>query len=224
MKNSDRKQHLAWAEGGAADAWFERNRMKLDMDAEPGKSTLFFARHIRAGQRVLEIGASNGHQLHRLKQIAGCDVYGIDPSPSAIADGLSRYPGLTLSVGTADTLDFQNEFFDVVIFGFCLYLVDRGLLMRSVAEADRVLARGGRLMIVDFDPAVPHRRPFVHQQGLWSYKMCYPNLWLANPNYILAEKFSYSHDGDTFHSDPNERVAAWVLVKQGGDDSYPQFE
>lgn len=96
--------------------------------------------------------------------------------------------------------------------------------MRSVAEADRVLARGGKLMIVDFDPALPHRRPFAHQHGLWSYKMCYPDLWLANPDYVLAEKCSYSHEGDSFHLDQNERVAAWVLVKQGIDDSYPEFE
>lgn len=223
MNTNDREQHLAWVEGGAADAWFERNRTKLGGDAEPGKSTRFFARHIRPGQRVLEIGTANGHQLHRLKQIAGCDAYGIDPSPSAIADGRARYPGLALSVGTADKLDFPDGAFDAVIFGFCLYLVDRGLLMRSVAEADRVLARGGRLMIVDFDPAVPHRRPFVHQPGLWSYKMSYPDLWLASPDYALAEKFSYSHVDDGFHPDPDERVAAWVLVKQDGADSYPEL-
>ena len=224
MSNGDREQHMAWSKGGAADAWFERNRSKLGSDAELGKSTRFFAEHIRPGQRVLEVGTSNGHQLHKLQQIAACEAFGIDPSSSAIANGISRYPGLALAVGTADKLDFPDGFFDAVIFGFCLYLVDRSLLMRSVAEADRVLARGGKLMVVDFDPAVPHRRSFAHQPGLWSYKMGYPNLWLANPDYVLAEKCAYSHEGDSFHLDPSERVAAWVLVKQGIDDAYPEFE
>lgn len=223
MKKTVREQHLAWSEGKAADEWFERNRVKLGAEASLLRSTKLFSSHIVAGHRVLEIGASNGHQLHKLQQLTGCEAFGIDPSISAIADGKTKYPGLGLSTGTADKLEFPDECFDVVILGFCLYLVDRSLLMRAVAEADRVLRRGGMLMIADFDPAVTHRRPFAHQQGLWSYKMCYPDLWLASPDYVLVEKCSYSHEGDEFHSDPGERVAAWVLVKQSHDDAYPEL-
>lgn len=195
----------------------------LGADASLPKSTRLFSNHIVAGHRVLEVGASNGHQLHKLQQLTGCEGFGIDPSISAITDGKTKYPELGLSVGTADKLEFPDASFDVVIFGFCLYLVDRGLLMRTVAEADRVLRQGGMLMIVDFDPVATHRRPFAHQSGLWSYKMCYPNLWLASPDYVLVEKCSYSHEGDHFHSDPDERVAAWVLVKQSDDDAYPEL-
>lgn len=223
MKISVREQHLAWSEGKAADEWFERNRSKLGAGSPLLKSIRCFSSHIGAGYRVLEIGAANGHQLHKLQQLTGCEAFGIDPSISAIADGKVNYPGLGLAVGTADRLEFPDASFDVVIFGFCLYLVDRSLLMRTVAEADRVLRQGGRLMIVDFDPAVAHRRPFAHQPGLWSYKMSYPDLWLANPEYVLVEKCSYSHEGDNFHADPGERVAAWVLAKQAHDDAYPEL-
>lgn len=69
-------------------------------------------------------------------------------------------------------------------------------------------------MITDFDPDHPHRRPFKHQVGLWSYKMQYPQLWLASPAYVLAEKVAFSHEGEEFHADPEKRVASWVLVKQ----------
>lgn len=223
MKKTGLEQHLAWSEGKAADEWFERNRAKLGADASLSRSTRLFSSHIAAGHRVLEVGASNGHQLHKLRQLTGCEAFGIDPSVSAIVDGKTNYPDVALSVGTADKLEFPDAFFDTVIFGFCLYLVDRGFLMRIVAEADRVLRQGGMLMIVDFDPAVTHRRPFVHQQGLWSYKMCYPDIWLASPEYVLVEKCSYSHEGDQFHADPGERVAAWVLAKQSHDDAYPEL-
>jgi SAM-dependent methyltransferase len=217
------EQHLAWSEGKAADDWFERNRSKLGADSPLLKSIRCFSSHIVAGHRILEVGASNGHQLHKLQQLTRCKAFGIDPSISAIADGKTKYPELELYVGTADKLEFPDAFFDAVIFGFCLYLVDRNLLMRAVAEADRVLRRGGRAMIVDFDPAVAHRRPFAHQPGLWSYKMCYPGLWLANPEYVLVEKCSYSHEDNHFHADPGERVGAWVLAKQAHNDAYPEL-
>lgn len=217
-------QHDAWAAGEAADAWFERNKPKLTGTASGDKATRLFAAHISAGQRVLEIGVANGHRLDRLRELSGCDGFGIDPSPAAIVDGTAKYDALHLAVGTAEKLGFPDGFFDAVIFGFCLYLVDRRMLAQVVAEADRVLAFGGRLMIVDFDPATPCRRPFVHHPGLWSYKMCYPNLWLANPEYVLAEKVCYSHDGEVFHADPGERVGAWVLIKQEMDAGYPEMQ
>lgn len=222
MNDTSKKQHTAWTKGPAADSWFSRNLSKLSEDAALVKSTRFFADHIRPRQRILEIGTANGHQLHKLQKLTGCEAYGVDPSTLAVSDGKIKYPHLNLSVGTADQLQFPDLSFDVVLFGFCLYLVDRSLLMRAVSEADRVLMQGGRLMIVDFDPSIPHRRSFAHQQGLWSYKMRYPDLWLANPEYVLDAKCSYSHEGDRFHTDPGERVAAWVLVKQNTDDAYPE--
>lgn len=222
MTASELPQHRAWSEGCAADEWFNRNRSMLTADISPSRSVRLFASYIQAGQKVLEIGSSNGHQLEKLRRLTQCEGFGIDPSLAAIADGKPKYPNLKLAVGTADKLEFPDESFDAVIFGFCLYLVDRTLLMRVVAEADRVLRGNGMLMITDFDPVMPHRRPFKHQEGLWSYKMQYPDLWLANPSYVLAGKVSYSHEGEEFHANPNERIASWVLAKQGAD-TYPKL-
>ena len=222
MIDSELPQHRAWSEGRAADEWFERNHSVLTADLSPPRWVRLFGSHIQPGQRVLEIGSSNGHQLEKLRRLTRCEGFGIDPSPVAIADGKAKYPDLKLAVGTADKFEFPDESFDAVIFGCCLYLVDRTLLMRAVAEADRVLRGNGKLMITDFDPVTPHRRRFKHQAGLWSYKMQYPDLWLANPNYVLAEKISFSHEGEEFHANPNERVASWVLIKQGAD-AYPEL-
>lgn len=43
--------------------------------------------------------------------------------------------------------------------------------------------------------------------------MAYPNLWLANPSYTLAEKIAFSHQDEAFTDDQNERIATWVLIK-----------
>ncbi len=111
-----------------------------------------FASYIQTGQRILEIGCSNGHQIEKLCLLTQCEAFGIDPSPMAIADGKVKFPELKLAFGTADRLEFPDTHFDAVIFGFCLCLVDRSLLMRVVAESDRVLQEWGKLMIADCDP------------------------------------------------------------------------
>ncbi len=221
--NETSSQHAAWSEGAAANEWFRRNAAVLDPQTLDNKSIRLFSGHLRCGERLLEIGCANGYQSERLRTLCQCEVWGLDPSTEAIAQGSARFPQLKLSVGTADRLPFADGHFNAVLFGFCLYLVDRRLLPQVVAEADRVLAPGGRLMITDFDPPQAHRRPFKHQAGLWSYKMQYPQLWLASPAYALAEKVAFSHEGQEFHSDPSKRVASWVLVKQP-EDTLPVAE
>ena len=56
-------------------------------------------------------------------------------------------------------------------------------------------------------------RPYKHKPSIFSYKMDYSRLFTAYPQYSLASKISFSHSGDTFHSDPQERLAATVLYK-----------
>ncbi len=214
MNKHSSSQHEAWAEGTAADGYFYRNRSRLDADQPLSRSTLACASYIKPNERILEIGTANGRILEQLRRLTECEAHGTDPSPAAIADGQQRYPALHLSLGSADKIGYPDAFFDAVLFGFCLYLVDRNLLMRVVAEADRVLSgNAGRLMITDFDPTFPHRNPDKHLPGMWSYKAQYADLWRANPQYVLAEKVPLSHVGDTFHQDPNERIAIWILVK-----------
>ncbi len=220
---SSDQQHQAWVSGQAADEYFLRNRSKLDAESALTRATRFLASHIRPTDKVLEIGTANGRVLEQLRRLTGCVASGVDPSPAAIADGSRRYPELRLSVGSADHLPWEAAAFDVVILGFCLYLVDRALLPSVVAQTDRVLADGGRLMITDFDPPSPRRREFAHQPGLWSYKLDYTRLWLANPQYVLAERIAYSHSTETFHADPDERVASSVLIKQPIAAAYPNL-
>jgi len=151
--------------------------------------------------------------LHYLQSIVPCECFGIDPSTEAIEDGRQRFPNLTLAVGTSDGLKFASQDFDFVLFGFCLYLVDRELLPATVAEADRVLKPNGFLGITDFDMAVPTMQEYKHAQGVFTYKLDYSRLFTAYPHYVLVNKISFSHHGDTFHTDPHERLSATVLYK-----------
>jgi len=174
-----RQETAFWA--GEGNAWFRRNpsaRINLavisaivDLDIKPKK--------------ILEIGCGTGKYLEALRQFYNCSCIGVDPSGEAIAFGREHYPELKLYLGTVETAYtlFRGEEFDLIIFGFCLYVVGRDGLFYAVTSADALLKEGGHLAIHDFHPALPQKVPYHHQEGLFSYKMRYADLWLANPAY-----------------------------------------
>lgn len=195
--------------GGEGNAWFDRNST-----GELAVSTLDtrLVAHVQAGSSVLEVGCADGRKLAVLAQLVPGRFVGLDPSAEAILEGQTRWPTLDLCVGSADSLPFEEQF-DVVILGFFLYLCDRSLLPRVIAEADRVLADGGTLAVIDFDPPYPTRRPYRHCEGLWSFKLDYASLFLAFPSYALAEKIPFHHGGDGWSKDGTERIAMSILKK-----------
>jgi ubiquinone/menaquinone biosynthesis C-methylase UbiE len=207
------KQDFLSAEG---DQWFARNRATLEAPSVVREQIVGrIAAHLNPGSstRVLEIGSGMGSNLAALAQHCSIEGHGIEPSQQAVAAGTQRFPALALRTGSADELPYADASFDVVWFGFCLYLVDRTLLQRVVAEADRVLRDGGLLAIVDFDPDAPCSRPYHHRPGLRSYKMDYSRLFLANPAYALVEKYATSHTTGRWENDPQERVALTLSRK-----------
>lgn len=202
---------------GAADDWFERNR---DTDGQ-GPLAHFdevIARHLRPDGALLEVGCADGRRLLRLDALGPgqARLAGVEPSNAAVQAGRAASPRLDLAVGTADALPFDDLSFDTVVLGFCLYLCDPALLPRIVAETDRVLADGGALAIIDFDPPFPRRRQYRHQPGLWSHKMDYSVPFLGYPAYSMAEITSASHDSPSWASDEAERVSLKVLRKTVG--------
>lgn len=197
---------------GEGDRYLRRNLPALNHGDIPDGVRLF-SRYVRPGGRILEIGCATGVRLAQLRSLVSCEAWGIDPSAEATAIGTGTYSGVKLSTGTADQLPYDDEFFDLVIFGFCLYLVDRPLLTRTMAEADRVLRPGGFLGITDFDVKTPVKRPYSHAAGVWSYKLDYGGLFASLPHFVMAEKISGSHASNEFTFDTQERVATWVLAK-----------
>jgi ubiquinone/menaquinone biosynthesis C-methylase UbiE len=126
--------------------------------------------------------------------------------------------GLHLHVGTANSLPFDSATFDFVFFGFCLYLVDRNEIFQAVAEADRVLKKGGFLAILDFDPGQQHKRIYRHKEGIYSYKTSHADFFTAGGQYYLVAKESFSHAGTQFTTDPDERLSLSILYKE--EDCY----
>ena len=212
---------------GEANNWFNRNKEGLrSPDGSIGVNSvtamlLPFKDEI---SRMLEIGCSDGSKLRSLCKNLDADAFGIDPSSDAISAGnnvVDSAVQMNLTVGTASDLPFESAFFDVVFFGFSLYLVDRNKLFQAVSEADRVLKPGGFLVIQDFDPGYRYKRPYTHLDGISSYKNSYVDLFSASGHYFEAEKVSFSHSKESFDKDPHERISISMLYKE--TDAYPQI-
>ena len=208
------------------DNWFKRNYSCLRernffYETEVIKRVL--SEYITNIDRVLEIGCSSGFKLLDLCSFFNAKGCGIDPSIMAINHGndyIEQFSNIDikLEVGTALNLTYKNSSFDLVYFGFCLYLLDRQEIFQAVAEADRVLKAGGFLVIVDFDPSQQCKVPYSHKEGIFSYKTSYANFFLSNGHYYLVAKESMSHNANYFTTDSNERVSICILYKE--PDSY----
>ena len=163
---------------------------------------------------MLKIGCGNGAKISDLCDYFNAAGSGIDPSTAAIKNGKELHKNLHLSISTASKLPYDDDSFDLVYFGFCLYLIDRNDVFKAVSEADRVLKNGGFLAILDFDPKQRHKRVYHHKPGFFSFKTSYADFFTAAGHYYLVAKESFSCGASHFSIDSDERVSVSVLYKE----------
>lgn len=202
-----------------ADAWFARNHQAItDRDFSKGDTVveaiadLINNNHLQGKLRILEIGCGEGARLAWLAKHFDVEVVGIEPSTKAVECASVR--GIEAIRGTADTLPFESGRFDIVIFGFCLYLCDRRDLFRIAQEADRVLKKEGWLVINDFFSPTPVKREYHHRPGINSYKMDYRKLFDWHPDYTCFSNRVAAHGGSEFTDDSQEWVSISIMRKR----------
>jgi ubiquinone/menaquinone biosynthesis C-methylase UbiE len=162
---------------GEGDNWYERNKHAKFNAAviDP-----ILALPLRP-TRMLEVGCGAGRYIGELHRRLGGEAFGIDTSIKALEAARQNYPEVTFSWGTMQHCVEWPA--DLVMFGFCLYIMDRADIHWCIARADRMLMNGGYIAIHDFLPDRPTKGPYKHQDGLFTYKMDYAALWLADPAY-----------------------------------------
>ena len=194
------------------DAWFSRNERALQARDWSHDLACRKITSIQAGKpaRILEIGCGDGSRLLRLAELSH-KVCGIDPSAKAVARAIER--GVDAKKATADDLPYADASFDIVVFGFCLYLCDDEDLFTIVREADRVLTQPGWLLILDFEAAAPVYREYHHSAGVFSRKMDYKSMFLWHPAYTLASHEKFHHETLQWTDDPAEWVSLACLRK-----------
>src|ERR1700761_8520164 len=168
-----RLAHVREARANAAAAFFKANAAEWEriraLHAPEKDVEAAIARHLTARpiQNFLDAGTGTGRMLELIAPREARAV-GIDVSPDMLGiarDRLLRAGLQNAQVRLGDTyrLPFPNgnagQGFDVVLFHQVLhYLDDPGA---AVAEAARVMAPGGRLLIADF---APHKEEFLRDE------------------------------------------------------------
>jgi SAM-dependent methyltransferase len=100
------------------------------------------------GERVLEIGCGTGRLAQALDEKALARVWAVDASSEMVARTKSL--GVNARVARAEALPFKRSWFGAAVMRMVVHLVDRP---RALAEAARVLAPSGRLVVATEDPA-----------------------------------------------------------------------
>lgn len=167
---------------GEGNSWFERNKNEPRNHVVNAVLTNLNCQP----KTIVEIGCGYGRYLNEMQRRYHCKCIGFDPSMDAIDYGRRKFTQLDLRVGTAGS--FYGIHMDILVFGFCLYLVDRCDLFRVVDDADWGLNENGYIIIHDFESQKPEVVPYKHKRGVYSYKMDYSKLWLANPAYEFVSK------------------------------------
>ncbi len=199
-----------------ADAWFERNKSALAAfrpeDDLPLRALDLYG--VRP-KRVVEVGASVGARLAHLAEKHKAKAVAVEPSGKAIAEGKAKFPKVEFIQAGAKSVPLQ-ETFDLVIVNFVFHWMDRGGLMRSASELDRLLADQGFLLIGDFLPSNRLKVDYHHRpgQGMFTFKQDYAELFLSTGLYRPVCLLTGGHGkGLAARAAESERTAVWLLQK-----------
>lgn len=144
--------------------------------------------------RVLDVGCYTGLYEYLLERRGYKNFTGIDVSKDAIgiAGKIKKKFGLKsiFAVGDAERLSFPDNSFDVVLFFATLHHLPKKSMEKSLAEAHRVLRKGGRVVVAE--------------PNLWNPKIMIDHLF----ENMSCNEFPYSY------SDMVEEVKKWFDVEK----------
>jgi SAM-dependent methyltransferase len=103
-----------------------------------------------------------------------------------------------------------------------LHWVDRSRLLAALQKIDQELVPGGHLIIYDFYPERPCRRPYHHriESEAFTYKQDYAETFVATRCYDLVAKVNIDRSTEKpgLSSDPENRAILAILRKRTLND------
>lgn len=176
---------------GEGDKWIKRNLKEITLrnynndlvieEIKKIKNTFYKKKKIK----ILEIGCGDST---RLKKIKNNEIfcYGLDPSKIAVEKSIKK--GIVSKIGTADSVPFKNNYFDIVIFGFCLYVCDSSDYNKIKRECLRTLKNKSFIIIEDFFSKKKIIKKLRHNKKINVTKMDFAKIFCDN-KIILISRF-----------------------------------
>lgn len=197
------------------DAWYERNKAKIIIDQNDDIIyeilRLIDSRSVSDQSRLLEIGCADGSRLKWLQDNTSIVCHGVEPSAIAVKYAVNN--GLRVVKGVASKLDYTNHYFDIIVYGFCLYLTDPDDYFKIIYEANRVLKPNGYIIIKDFYSDSFLKNEYKHKGGVFSHKMNYQKLFDWHPGFTCLTHTVRHHETQLYTNDLNEWVSTVVIYK-----------
>ena len=107
---------------------------------------------VRSGQRVLDVGCGPGALTVVLVDRLGSDcVVAVDPSRSFVDAARERHPGVEVEQGSAESLPFDDDAFDVAIAQLVVHFMSDPVA--GLREMGRVTRPGGTVAACVWDHA-----------------------------------------------------------------------
>ena len=106
--------------------------------------------HLKAGQKVLDVGCGMAHLLYEFTQVVpGLEVFGIDISEYALAHAKQEVRN-RLQYGKAQEIPFLDNEFDLVISLTTLHNLKVYDLKKAIQEIERVSKGNSHIMVESF--------------------------------------------------------------------------
>jgi SAM-dependent methyltransferase len=138
--NAIRRDYDALAEDYARNLSDELRHKPLDREL-----LTRFANSVRG--EICDMGCGPGHVARYLKD-AGAKVFGLDLSPGMIEQARKLNPGIEFREGNMLALDLAGNALDGIAACYAIVNLPRHVLPQVFREMARVLAPGGRLLLV----------------------------------------------------------------------------
>ena len=154
------------------DAW-HRKRDKSNLGNQLNKVTQWSTlrqtiaeQGLRDGATILDVGCGRGEDLQLIAQEFSHvrpSLYGVDLIPGRIEQARNVLPQATLQVAGGEELEFEDNFFDLVLtMGVFSSVLDASAARDIAREMIRVTSKSGTILCYDMrypDFRNPHTRP-----------------------------------------------------------------
>ena len=187
--------------------------------AGAGPRLEYLVRHLRAGERALNIGVGSG-ALEALALEKGIEIWSLDPSDRAIGGLRERLAlGDRARVGYCEAMPFEDGQFDTVVMTEVLEHLDSDVREKTLLEVHRVLKPHGRLIgtvparerLQDSEVVCPNCEHHFHR---WGHQAAFD---LSSMTRTLASLFTpeivREHFFNEWKSAPWSRRASGLIKK-----------